>query len=123
MDIRIEYKEFIKDSQNDIVTIKVGMVGYQSDGTKVYDESFMWNPPWDKRIPRSEYPRPDRAAREKWKDESDRIACQLLDEKYESWESGIRNSRDYDIHRSKAELKILEEVQEIKSIVPEASAS
>ena len=81
MDIRLSLKNPIKDSNNNIVTIEVVIEAYYQNGTKVYDESFMWNSPFDKRIPFDKFP-PATLSQRKGKSEEEltKIILKLIDD-------------------------------------------
>ena len=53
MSIETKFKSAIKDSNNNVVTLEVEVTAYWTNNDKVYNETFMWNPPFDKRIQNS----------------------------------------------------------------------
>ena len=60
--VNLTHQQYIKDSNGDIVTVVCRVQGYWSDDTKVYDELFEWNPPYDKRLksePKTTEQKPD----------------------------------------------------------------
>ena len=54
---------------------------YYQNGTKVYDESFMWNSPFDKRIPFDKFP-PATLSQRKGKSEEELKPILDIDEIY-----------------------------------------
>jgi len=111
MQIKVEKKNYTKDSNGDIVTIEWQMTGHWLDGTKVYDETFMWNPPWDKRIPRNRIPVPDIEARKKLGEDGCTEQTKI-DVIINEWDSLVMLSNEYRSHHRQAELKVQQEVFE-----------
>lgn len=111
MDIRLSLKNPIKDSNNNIVTIEVVIEAYYQTGTKVYDESFMWNSPFDKRIPFDMFP-PATLSQRKGKSEEEMKPILDIDEIYIAWYNAIHESPEWVSHEKQAELLLQQEPHE-----------
>ena len=108
--VSLTYQQYIKDSNGDIVTVVCRVQGFWTDNTKVYDEYFEWNPPYDKRL-KSE---PKTTEQRKGFSEEQMKVETEIDNTFDEWEKLIRQSSDYDEHYTQAQVKIQEEVTPLK---------
>lgn len=111
MNIKLTHQQYIKDSNGDIVTVVCRVQGYWDDNTKVYDEMFEWNPPYDKRL--KEIPTFKRNGFDAEKMKPLLEADVILGE----WDVLIRNSSDFSSHYMQASRKIQEEPEKEFKIV------
>ena len=104
--VNLTHQQYIKDSNGDIVTVVCRVQGYWSDDTKVYDEYFEWNPPYDKRL-KSE---PKTTEQRKGFSEEQMKVESEIDKTFYEWDELIRQSSDWSSHYTQAQVKIQEEV-------------
>ena len=105
MDLRVDFKNPTKDSNSDIVTLECHISAYWANGDKVYDESFSWNPPFDKRMPFSRFPLPNVSSRRQMSE--DQLNEQLkFDDIYYEWFTLIQPNQEYQSHITQAQSQL-----------------
>jgi len=115
MNIQLSHKEYMKDSNGDIVTIVCRLQGFWDDNTKVYDETWEWNPPYDKRL--KELPKEGKQ-RTGFTEEQMKSLLEA-DDIMNFWDKSIRESHDYSNHYMQCSRKVMEQPAEpikIKSL-------
>lgn len=105
MSIETKFKSAIKDSNNNVVTLEVEVTAYWTNNDKVYNETFMWNPPFDKRIPFSKFPKVSVAQRKNMSEEQ--LTEQLkIDDIMCEWHLLLDQDSQYQNHLTQADLKV-----------------